>query len=661
MKLKAIRSYMMTTMGGAIVLATVACASVFLAERSVDKLMEADAERAATRFASYLTGNQTALDALLTGVSREADIETAVRDISAASGIANFTIFDDRGTEVFSPRSIRYEWLLRNRPGGTVTGDRLADDYVRRDGSWVALEKRATGDYVVILPLQRDGQRIGFLGVMPDSGRAYGSYVRVLGIAAAVLVGILLTATGIPALIYIQRKRRIEQADERIQFLANHDALTGLLNRKRVQEEADRILATARATRERLTVFFVDLQNLGDINNSLGQPTGDELLRTLANRLRTMPDVGDLAARIGPDDFVLLQRRTTTLAEIDGLAVRLKHALEQDVVIDGHTLQPRICIGAASTPDHGRTFDEVVRHAELALTVHKSHKLGNYVLFDPGMDEEAHRRRTVERMVRTALAEDGFELFYQPIVSARQGTALGFEALIRLPDGAGGYIPPSVFIPIAEARGLIKEIGNWVLREATRQIALWPEPLFVSVNLSAVQFAEDDLLPIIEDALANAGIAGHRLEIEVVESLLLDRRDTVLRQLQDIKALGISIAMDDFGTGYSSLGYLWRFPFDKLKIDQSFMAAFNDGEPNIERILETIIAMGHHMGMKVTTEGVETREQSDVLSRLGCDQLQGYYFGKPMPADRVADTMLRNFAANAQSGMEPQSAVAVAI
>ncbi|WP_192847025.1 bifunctional diguanylate cyclase/phosphodiesterase [Aureimonas sp. AU4] len=652
---------MMTTMGGAIVLATVGCASVFLAQRSVDKLMEADAERAATRFASYLTGNQSALDALLTGLSREVDIETSVRDISAASGIANFTIFDEQGSEVYSPRSIRYEWLLRNRPGGTVTGDRLAADYVNREGAWVALEKRASGDYVVILPLEQDGRRVGFLGLMPDSGSAYGTYARVLGVAAAVLVGILITATGIPALIYIQRKRRIEQADERIQFLANHDALTGLLNRKRMQEEADRILATARATRERLTVFFVDLQNLGDTNNALGQPIGDELLRTLANRLKTMPDVGDLAARIGPDDFVVLQRRTTTIAEIEALAVRLKNALEQDIVIDGHCLQPRICIGVASTPDHGRTFDEIVRHAELALTVHKSHKLGNYVLFDPGMDEEAHRRRTVERMVRAALAQDGFELFYQPIVSAKQGTALGFEALIRLPDGEGGYIPPSVFIPIAEARGLIKDIGNWVLREATRQIALWPEPLFVSVNLSAVQFAEDDLLPVITDALADAGIAGHRLEIEVVESLLLDRRDSVLRQLQEIKALGISIAMDDFGTGYSSLGYLWRFPFDKLKIDQSFMVALNEGEPNIERILETIIAMGHHMGMKVTTEGVETPEQAEILSMLDCDQLQGYHFGKPMPADRVAETMLRHFARNAQPELVADDQFATAV
>jgi EAL domain-containing protein (putative c-di-GMP-specific phosphodiesterase class I) len=277
--------------------------------------------------------------------------------------------------------------------------------------------------------------------------------------------------------------------------------------------------------------------------------------------------------------------------------------------------------------------------------VHKSSKLGDFIAYDPSMDEEAVRRRSIEARVREAITSDGFELFYQPIVCGSTHEPLGFEALIRLPTGDGQFISPADFIPIAEARGYIKEIGSWVIRQATRQLALWPDHLFISVNLSAVQFRDGDLVDIVAQALRDSGIAGHRLEIEVVESLLLDRSDLILDQLSALKRLGVSIAMDDFGTGYSSLGYLWRFPFDKLKIDQSFMLAFGEGEANVSQIIETIVSLGHHMGMKVTTEGVETADQVAALSAMGCDQLQGYHFGRPQPVDRIASEMLKQTSA----------------
>ncbi|MEC5292631.1 EAL domain-containing protein [Aurantimonas sp. C2-6-R+9] len=234
----------------------------------------------------------------------------------------------------------------------------------------------------------------------------------------------------------------------------------------------------------------------------------------------------------------------------------------------------------------------------------------------------------------------------RPIVNGDGSRLLGFEALLRLRDENGEYISPSVFVPIAEARGYIKAIGTWVIREATRQIAQWPQDLFVSVNLSPVQFGDGDLVRIVETALRDANISGKRLEIEVVESLLLDRSDDILAQLRELRALGISIDMDDFGTGYSSLGYLWRFPFDKLKIDQSFMVALENGEPNVSRLLETIVSMAHHLKMKVTTEGVETEAQVALMKSLGCDQLQGYFFGRPMPADQAAAEILTRFRHN---------------
>ncbi|RYD30233.1 MAG: GGDEF domain-containing protein, partial [Sphingomonadales bacterium] len=318
-------------------------------------------------------------------------------------------------------------------------------------------------------------------------------------------------------------------------------------------------------------------------------------------------------------------------------------AVAEPIELKGQIIRPGISIGVAMMPADGRNFGDLTKHAELALLHHKTAQTGDFTLFEPHMDEDVHRRRQIEAMVRAAVANDGFELFYQPIVSGRGAALLGFEALLRMPDPAGGYISPSVFVPIAESRGFIKEIGTWVIRKAAQQIALWPEHLFVSVNLSAVQFRDGDLVGIIGDALKAAGVDGRRMEIEVVESLLLERSEDILKQLKELKALGISIDMDDFGTGYSSLGYLWRFPFDKLKIDQSFMVAFESGELNVRAILGTIVSLAHHMQMKVTAEGVETEAQVALLDELGCDQIQGYYYGKPMPADRVAAELLSQY------------------
>lgn len=642
MLLKLVRRYWLATAGTMCVLVVIVAATIVLGQNAVSRLAEVSAREKAQLFATYLKGSPTSLDALLTGLTRDPDSEAEVTRLASMAGIANFTVFDPAGNEAFSLHSDRHAWLMRERPGGTVAGDRLNAELLADTGSWTKFEAPRAGTVNVVVPLDRDARRVGYLSVSSDVAALVGDFVLIVRKSIGGLLLVIGAFIGIPVFMVLQRKRRIEQANERIDFLANYDPLTHLLNRRRMQQETDRILATSRATREAMAFWLLDLEGMAEINSANGQEAGDEVLRTVASRLLGVVERHDLISRIGADDFVLLQRHIVGSSSIEALAKRIVEAVHVPVEIGSRTFHPRLRMGLALVPDHGRTFTHLVRHAELALTVDKSSNSGDYTIFDVSLDEEAHRRREIEKRIRKALESDGFELFYQPIVSGSDRTPLGFEALIRLPDGQGQYISPAAFIPIAEARGYIKPIGNWVIQEAIRQIALWPDHLTISVNLSAVQFRDGDLVEIIEDALRTSGVDGRRLEIEIVESLLLERSDLILDQLKALKAIGVSIAMDDFGTGYSSLGYLWRFPFDKVKIDQSFMVAFEQGEPNVPQILETIISLAHHMQMRVTTEGVETKAQMELLSDLRCDALQGYYFGRPAPADRVASELLQS-------------------
>jgi GGDEF domain-containing protein len=372
---------------------------------------------------------------------------------------------------------------------------------------------------------------------------------------------------------------RFPRLTKRIQFLANHDALTHLLNRRCMQEETDRVMTTARATRERVAYLYIDLDELSEVNNSFGQSSGDELLRVVAARLSAAVNDGDLVARIGADDFAVLHRRyDRRRGDRELRAAHCRCGLRTAAACG--TDRPaehfdRLCAGAAGRSASFRTRQ--------ACRDCPSPSQG-------GQGEKPRLLRSVDGRgngspspYRGAGARGGRERTASSCSISRSSTAtarsfVGFEALLRLGDAQGGYISPTLFVPIAETRGYIKAIGSWVIREAARQVAQWPEPLFVSVNLSSRAVSRRrSPRHRRRSALDDAGIEGRRLEIEVVESLLLERSEDVLDQLGHLKALGVSVDMDDFGTGYSSLSYLWRFPFDKLKIDQSFMVALTNG------------------------------------------------------------------------------------
>jgi predicted signal transduction protein with EAL and GGDEF domain len=339
----------------------------------------------------------------------------------------------------------------------------------------------------------------------------------------------------------------------------------------------------------------------------------------------------DLVARLGGDEFALLQVDIHDDADAATLAQTLCEILARPYVIDGHEIAASASIGVARAPGDGEDAVRLMRSADLAL--HKSKADGRHCVsfFSPELDAELQARLALEKTLRHAVVHDAFELHFQPLFDVPGNELVGFEALLRLRGENRAFISPAAFIPVAEDIGLIGKIGAWVLSHSCRTAAAWPPHLTVAVNLSPAQFADGNVYDLVHAALAQSGLAPQRLELEITESLLLGDTGPVLKELSRLKALGVAIVMDDFGTGYSSLSYLWRFPFNKLKIDQAFMKAYDACDRNAETVVRTIAELGRSLNMRVTVEGVENERQAAFLREVDCDQVQGFFFGRPMP------------------------------
>jgi predicted signal transduction protein with EAL and GGDEF domain len=358
-----------------------------------------------------------------------------------------------------------------------------------------------------------------------------------------------------------------------------------------------------------------------------------------------------MVARLGGDEFVVLQVGMVQPSGATSLANRLMKILSEPYSVGGSHVACRASIGVAIAPTDAQDWDQLLTCADAALYKAKAEGRDNVCFFEEGMDAIFRERRRLETDLRRALATNSFQLAYQPLFSFHDGTLLGFEVLLRWPDGWGSE-SPATFIPIAEESGLIVPIGAWALETACRTAAAWTNPLKIAVNLSPMQFRHGDIVAEVEEALRVSGLDPARLELEVTESLWLQNSDAVLDQLARIRAMGISLALDDFGTGYSSLTYLWKFPFDSVKIDRSFITEMQ-GDPKAAAIVNTVVALGKTLNLTVTAEGVETTSQAQALSESGCDQAQGYLFGRPLSL--TAANALAN--GDSASAVEPRSAV----
>jgi diguanylate cyclase (GGDEF)-like protein/PAS domain S-box-containing protein len=434
-----------------------------------------------------------------------------------------------------------------------------------------------------------------------------------------------------------------QKAQARISYLAHHDVPTGLANRTQLVKKLDKILAVLPLKGGSVAVHFIDLDRFKKVNDTLGHDGGDFLLKTAAERLRSVTRVGDVVARIGGDEFVVVQISVGSKAQAEDLAIRLTYAVAAPMKFKEQSITATVSVGVALAPDDGSDPERLLKCADLAMYKAKADGRNRIRFFQPEMDAELQVRSKLEMAVREAVLHDRFELHYQPLFEISERRLLGFEALIRLPAEGGTLIPPLVFIPIAEELLLVDKIGAWVLREACFTAATWPENLTVAVNLSPAQFLAGGVSDIVAAALKEAGLAAHRLELEITETLLLGDSAAVMAELQTLKAMGVKIVMDDFGTGYSSLSYLWRFPFDKIKIDRSFMQGFDDCGHDARTVVKTIIALGRELNMRVTVEGVENATQAAFLDTVHGDQVQGYYFGQPMPASEVSASILADF------------------
>jgi diguanylate cyclase (GGDEF)-like protein len=428
----------------------------------------------------------------------------------------------------------------------------------------------------------------------------------------------------------ITERRR---AEAKIEYMAHHDALTDLPNRLLLYQQLQRMLKKKRQG-VHVAVLCLDLDRFKDVNDAHGHPVGDLLLKAVAGRLRQCIRDVDTVARLGGDEFAIMQAGASQPTDATALASRLIEVIGAPYELGGHQAVVELSIGIALAPGDGLDPDELLKNADMALYRAKSDGHGLYRFFESEMDARMQSRRRLEIDLRRAIANSEFELFYQPLVDVQTEHVTGFEALIRWHHPERGLILPLDFIPVAEETGLIVPIGDWVLRQACAEAVTWPRAVNIAINLSPIQFKNKTLLLSVVSALAASGLSASRLELEITESVLLQDGDATLAILHALRELGIRISMDDFGTGYSSLSYLRKFPFDKIKIDQSFIFDMSDHSDGLA-IVRAVIAMGSGLGIATTAEGVETSEQFKQLKLEGCTEVQGYLFSPPRPAAEI--------------------------
>jgi diguanylate cyclase (GGDEF)-like protein/PAS domain S-box-containing protein len=426
-----------------------------------------------------------------------------------------------------------------------------------------------------------------------------------------------------------------KRAQAQIAHLAHYDILTDLPNRALFKESLQAALARSERSGEGAAVLCVDLDHFKTVNDTLGHPVGDALLQAVASRLRSCVREDDSVARLGGDEFAIVQSGARLPQSASHLAARVVEIMSEPFQLNGHTVVIGASVGVALSPTDSSDPDELLKMADMALYRAKAEGRGGFHFFEKHMDERLQTRRQMELDLRRALVAGEFELHFQPLMNLRDDRVVACEALVRWRHPVRGLVSPAEFIPLAEEIGLIVPLGDWVLREACRQASFWPDDISVAVNISAVQFRNRNLVASVFQALSASGVQPNRLELEITESVMLENNAANLALLHQLRELGVRIAMDDFGTGYSSLSYLRSFPFDKIKIDQSFVRDLPH-EKDARAIIKAMASIGASLGMSITAEGVETQAQLDELRLQGCDQIQGYLISRPVSAEAVA-------------------------
>jgi diguanylate cyclase (GGDEF)-like protein len=615
-----------------------------------DDLLNEDATEAARTWAEFLAVNVPDLEQIAAGELPSKASLSFFEATSKAGQVFRYVIYNKEGySQLVSDRSRIATVDLSEFSSKAAYAAKIGQPVV--DIRTSNFENRSSFFAVAFVPVVINGRTVATVADFVDETAHRDYFYHDALLASVALCGLTGLAFCLPAIAWYRRTREKQRADRRIQFLAHHDVLTGLPNRARLIERLQGALAVLPATGGNIAIYFIDIDYFKRVNDTLGHDGGDFLLNTIGQRLSAMTRIEDMVARFGGDEFVIVQTGVVDKAQAEVFAKRIVSILSAPMYFKELEICAASTIGVAIAPADGVTPERLLTRADLALYAGKTAGRNCVRFFTPEMDEAMHKRVALEKILRDTVAHEGLLLQYQPVIAMSDRHLVGYEALVRLPAPDGTLIAPTTFIPLAEELRLIDKIGAWVLREACTTAMSWPERLTVAVNLSPAQFASGSIVDTVAKALKESGLKPHRLELEITETLLLANTEATMATLRKLKAMGVSIVMDDFGTGYSSLSYLWKFPFDKIKIDRSFMAAFEQSDDGVETVVKSIIALGREMKMRVTVEGVETAHQVDFLYNAHADQVQGFYFGKPVPASEISADVLKDFRKSLVAGM----------
>ena len=430
---------------------------------------------------------------------------------------------------------------------------------------------------------------------------------------------------------------KVRQSEVELDRLARQDSLTGLANREMLRRALDDALLAAVRRKRLCSVFLLDLDRFKAVNDTLGHPAGDTLLRLVSLRLRDVIGEAGQVGRLGGDEFEVVLPSTSNKDDLSKLAQGIIDSLSRPYTINGTAVSIGASVGIVTSDYDDRTADDLMRDADLALYAAKAAGKGCFRFFEPEMHDAARQRQLMESDLRVALEKNQLRMVYQPCVDASSEAVTGFEALIRWDHPEHGPVSPAEFIPLAEEIGLINEIGEWVMRTSCAEAAKWPPHITVAVNLSPIQFKSHALPTVVRMVLSDTGLPAHRLELEITEGVFLSNDDHVHDMIGSLKAIGVKLALDDFGTGYSSLSYLQRVPFDKIKIDRSFVTGASDPQGRNAALIRAMVGLASDLKMQTTAEGVETQEELALVRNLGCSLVQGYIFGKPMAAEEAGE------------------------
>ena len=593
-------------------------------------------------WANYLVENIPEFPNIMAGETPSAESVIFLEQAKKSGKIFRYRLFDASGRL----RIVSTE--LGKAFSYSVDLDSEVPDFARRAAQRRAFAREMRGDgrnepeqyALTYVPILNGDVLAGWVEVAFDHTDQNGAIVGATTIMSLVM-GLLL-AIG-PGLGFWYRTRQKQEVEKTLSFMASHDALTRLPNRDVLASQLAEALKESARRNEQTVLVHIEIARMQELAERLDRRTLDAMVLEFALRLKSEAGPLGVAARLSENGFALLKTNVHDAMDAALCAKSTLAALTKPFDSVAQPLSVDVNIGLALSPADGGTADELMKSAVIALLEARTAGRNCYRFFDASTESTLRRRRDLEGIVAEACEKKLFALHYQPYFELATTKLLGFEALIRLSNPQYGSISPAEFIPVAETLGLIGEIGTWVLEQACRTAATWPEPLKVSVNLSPLQFRNGSIIVGVRKSLERAKFPAYRLELEVTEGVLLDNIDYVQEQLHVLQETGVGIVLDDFGAGYSSLGYLWQFPFNKLKIDQSFIRAI-DSKANVKNILRAIVGLGRSLSLPLTAEGIETPEQAEFLKSIDCTQAQGFHFGRPVPEIEVAGIIMRNYA-----------------